>query len=532
MSRHAWALVALFGATLMSTPAHARPGDELRGFHDHQRAPEFARRALDWRNGTVVYQVMVDRFAPSASLAAKRVLYPAPRVLKAWTDQPRAGHYVTDAGVWSHELEFWGGDLSSLRGKLDYLQGLGIETLYLNPIFLSLTNHKYDTWDYMEVDPALGTREELRALVKDLHARGMRLMLDGVFNHLGRQSPMFQAALARPDAPERAFFKWRPDGGHVGWMDVANLPELNLEDARVQDYLFARPDAVMQRYVRQDGIDGWRLDVAFDLGFRWLARMTEAVHGARRDTAVIGEIWNYPEEWSPAVDGVMNMHGRAILLALVDGTMRPEVAGRMWERMVADAGIEPMLKSWLVLDNHDTPRLATRLPEPWAQQMARVLQLTLPGSAALYYGSELGLTGGEDPEPRGPMPWEQVQAEPPMLTFHRSLLQLRRASPALRYGDYRRLEGDRLFAFLRRTAAVRDTVVVAVNPGATPVRELVQLRESKLQDASDLVDVFSGARVRVSSGMAELSLPAHGWTVLRVDAGAYPGGYQRYDRMP
>ena len=500
MNRRLFVPVAL-AAALLAPPALAAakapaPDPGLRNRHDVARAPDLARRAADWRNGAVVYQVLVDRFAPSRRLERKQALYAAPRKLRPWTALPKAGAYVPAAEVWSHELDFWGGDLDSLRAKVGWIEDLGADVVYLNPVFASFTNHKYDAWDYHRIDPAFGTRAELAALSKDLHGRGMKLVLDGVFNHMGRKSPYFQAALKDPKSPWRPFYNFKAGNPpYVGWMDVANLPELNLEDRRVQDYVYKRPDSVLQSYVRKEGVDGWRLDVAFDIGFALLADMNAALKTAKKDAVLIGEIWNYPEEWSPSVDGVMNMHGRAAILAMLQGKLAGPITSAIWETMIADAGIEPILKSWLVLDNHDTPRLATSLPQDWQMRMARTLQLTLPGSPCLYYGSELGMAGGDDPEQRAPMRWDLATAENPTLAFHRRLLALRKAEPALRYGDFRRLHTSTLFGFLRRTNSVRDTVLVLANPTDQPVTEVVQVRESKFQDASDVQDVFTGRKI-------------------------------------
>jgi len=505
---------------------------------DLARRDEFECRRRDWRNGAVVYQVLVDRFAPSTRMGAKSELYREPRRLRRWEETPGQGVYDPTAQVWTHEVDFWGGDLDSLTGRLDYLEGLGVDVVYLNPIFLSLTNHKYDTWDYHQVDPVFGSREELGVLVAEVHRRGMRLVLDGVFNHMGRRSPMFQAA-ADPQSPWREFFRFRPgapDSGEastaIGWLDVENLPELNLENPRVQDFIFRRPDSVVQSYLRQEGIDGWRLDVAFDLGFRLLRELTVCAHEARPGSVVIGEIWNYPEEWRPAVDGVMNMHGRAILLRLVDGRVTPRVAAEMWQTMVEDCGLDHLLKAWLVLDNHDTARLGHELPQEWQQRMARILQFTLPGAVCLYYGSELGMEGGPDPENRAPMRWDLVAEGNALLALHRRLLRLRRECPALRWGDFRRLHSERLFAFLRRTASARDTVVVVANPGQAPVTEFLQLRDGRIQDVTVLRDEFSGERFTASAGGVEVTVPPREVRVLRPDCDPTPGGYHRYRRLP
>ena len=525
------ALLALFH--LISTGGSAMSDPRLMNDHDLAREREMKARAEDWRNGNIVYQVLVDRFAPPLSPAKKRKLYASPRRLRTWSELPAKGSYNEQAQVWSHEIDFWGGDLESLAGKLDYLRELGIDVLYLNPIFESFTNHKYDAWDYHRVDPAYGTRDDLASLTQALHARGMRIVLDGVFNHMGRKSPMFQDALRNPDSRWRDFFRigngYRQ--GYVGWMDVANLPELNLENQAVQDYIFRRPDSVVQSYLLNEGIDGWRLDVAFDLGFGILDSLTRSAHTAKPGSLVVGEIWNYPEEWHPAVDAVMNMHGRSILLHLLQGKVSGPVAGSMWETMVAEAGYDHMLKTWLVLDNHDTPRLPHLLKETWQQRMARVLQFTLPGSVCLYYGSELGMDGGEDPEQRAPMRWDLVDDRNPMLQLHRMLLGIRKKEPALRYGDFRKLHSEKLFAFLRRTLSARETIVVLANPTNRPVTEFLQVRESKFHDVTPLKNLLGNETFTVFAGTIEATLAPHEVMILKPRTDAYPGGYDRYDRV-
>lgn len=504
--------------------ALALPAPESLPEADRPRLSEFSSRQQDWRNGAVVYQVFLDRFAPSSRLPEKKSLYSAPRRLRDWSEQPKAGSYLEQAGCWSHEVDYWGGDLASLQGKLDYLQGLGVEVVYLNPIFESLTNHKYDAWDYHKVDPVYGDRAELKQLADRLHERGMKLMLDGVFNHMGRRSPLLGSH------PE--FFQWK-DGQPVCWMDVANLPELRLENPAVRDFLYGTPDSVVQSYLRQEGIDGWRLDVAFDLGFEYLGQLTRAAHEARPGSAVIGEIWNYPQDWHPAVDGVMNMHGRALILKLIQGKLSGPQAASMWESLVEDSGYAHLLKTWLVLDNHDTPRLNHLLTQPWQVEMARVLQFSLPGSVLLYYGSEVDMAGGDDPQNRAPMDWKRVQANPPLLQFHRKLLKLRHSEPALRWGDYRKLHTRELLAFVRKTLSPRETIVVVCNPTDHPVEEFLQLRDGKLQDVTLMVDLLgSTEKPMVLAGCIEVKLAPHQVMWLKPQIQPYPKGYDRYDRMP
>ncbi len=481
------------------------------------RDPElYARRAKDWRMGPVVYQVLVDRFAPPTNLEAKRALYPAPKRLRAWNESPTRGTEIKNAGVWSHEIDFWGGDLASLRGRLDYIDQLGVDVLYLNPIHDAYTNHKYDALDYFKVSPEYGTRDDVKALAADVHARNMKLVLDGVFNHMGRQSPWFTEAMSRPDNPKRDWFFIGDQYtlGYRGWANVANLPELRLEDSALRGRLWNDADSVVQGYLR-DGVDGWRLDVAFDIGFQYLSELTESAHRAKPGSLVVGEIWNYPEEWSPSVDAVMNFHAREIIYGVVAGRIPPGQASRLVAGMVADAGIEPILKAWIILDNHDTRRLKTMLPDLTQRRMAQLLQFTLPGAPCVYYGVELGMEGGDDPEMRGPMPWALATDDNAELTWMRKLTNLRRDNRALRIGDYRWLGGEKLLTFQRRTDDVAETIIVVANPTSETLTETITTRDAQLMNWTWLENLLGGERAQVMSGLVTVELPPRTAWVLR-----------------
>ncbi|HNQ23422.1 MAG TPA: glycoside hydrolase family 13 protein [Phycisphaerae bacterium] len=492
----------------------------------------FDERQADWRNGAVVYQVIVDRFAPPTDLEGKQSLYSPPRRWRAWAETPDRGPFLPDVQVWSQELDFWGGDLTSLRGQLDYIHGLGVDVLYLNPIHKAYTNHKYDAEDYFEVSPEYGTRADVRALAEACHARGMKLVLDGVFNHMGRNSAWFRAAMQDPNSPYRDWFFIDPKYklGYRAWADVANLPELRVENPQVQARIFGDADSVVQGYLR-DGVDGWRLDVAFDLGFDILTKLTAAAHAAKPGSLVVGEIWNYPEQWSPAVDAVMNFYYRELIFALAQRDLTGAHAGRLIKRMIADTGLEPVLKSWIVLDNHDTERLQDRLPELWRRRLAQVLQFTLPGSPNLYYGVEVGMAGGKDPANRAPMRWDLVRDDNPDLQWMKKLLALRRGRRALRVGDFRLLDSEKLLAFLRLTDHVAETVIVVANPTGRAIKEVLPVRDSRLMNDSQLRDALSDAATAVHSGTLCVSVPAQ---TIRVFVPVIPDTheYSAYKRIP
>lgn len=492
----------------------------------------YTQREQDWRNGALVYQVFVDRFAPSADLEAKRGLYAAPRRLRSWSEQAVRGQFVPEANVWSHELDFWGGDLQSLRSRLDYIADLGMDVLYLNPVHAALTNHKYDATDYLQISPEYGTWDDLKALIADTHRHGLRLVLDGVFNHVGLASDLYQQAAADPHSPRRDWFYFGDQYSHGVrlWANAPNHPELNFENPAVCDYIYNSPDSVVRTYLRA-GIDGWRLDTAFELGFHYLAELTRSAHEEKPGSLVVGEVWNYPPGWVPAEDAVMNFTLREILLQAANGRLTGGQAGRMIERMIADTGIEPLLKSWIMLDNHDTARVTDTIPDPMSRRLAQLLQFTLPGAPNLYYGSELGLAGAGDPENRAPMPWEQVNETNETLAWTRKLIALCKAQRALKIGDCRVLGAEALIAFERCTDRVEDTLVVAANFSDQPVEEVLLIPDGRLMNYTLFEDLLgSGEDFRLQSALLPVRLPAKSALVLRPQT-APVDGYTPYKRI-
>lgn len=507
------------------------PEPDYASVHDLAVVGRYEAREADWRNGHLAYQVIVDRFVPAADLDAKRHLYPAPKRLRSWDEDPTQGSYLADEEVWSHEIDFWGGDLASLRTRLDYIADLGADVVYLCPIHLAWTNHGYDALDYEQVRPEYGSREDVKALADDLHQRGIKLVLDGVFNHMGRQSALFQEALGNPDSPHRDWFDFDESypGGARAWANAVNLPELVIENPEVQRHIWGDADSVVRGFLN-DGVDGWRLDVAFELGMVYLDQITRAAHETKPGSLVLGEICLYPTEWFPAVDGLLSFSLRHWLLLLANRQISAPHAQRMLERYFADADFEHLLKCWVYLDNHDVERVTNAITDPAARWLATVLQFTLPGSVNLYYGSELGQTGGDDPECRGPMRWDWVNEHNQTLAGIKRLIQLRQDHRALRVGDIRWLGTDRLLGFQRRTDRIGDAVFVLANPSSEHVHEIVMLPESKLMDRAGLTDALSGQRFFSYRSTVTVDLAPNQVLVLTPDLDPVHG-YSPYKRV-
>jgi len=457
---------------------------------------EMKRREKDWRIGAVVYQIYLDRFAPCADLDAKKSLYPE-ATFHSWSELPKGGTLVESVGYYSNELAFWGGDLPSLMSKMEYICDLGVDVMYLQPITRAYSNHKYDTSDYNEMDAQYGTDEDFKKLVEILHEKGLKLVLDFVFNHCGKRANVVQEALADKESPYRNFFFLSDEykHGYKVWGCAPSLVELALENKELQTYLWNGKDSALAKWLKR-GADGARLDVASEIGLDLLSSITRAAHRHKKGSLVVGEVWAYSPHWTSAMDAVMSLHLGVLVYGLAEGTLHGPAAAQSLTRMISDSSIEEVLKCWIVVSNHDMPRLAERLKDMQARKFAQVLQFTWPGCPLIYYGDELGLEGADDPHNRAPMPWGQ-EKDSEMLRHTKMLIELRKKHRALRIGNYRDLFTRDLMAFIRTTDRVSEVVIVLANPTAAPVKEMVVVPVPAILGHTLFKDELSGEELRL-----------------------------------
>jgi glycosidase len=469
----------------------------------------FLNREKDWRNGGIVYQIFVDRFVPSADLKSKTHLYQSPRSLQDWQTLPQRGFKDAKTRYWTHELAFWGGDLKSTTTKIDYLKTLGVQTVYLNPIFDAYSNHKYDTYNYEVVSPEYGNLNDLSKLIQQLKDRGMQLVLDGVFNHMAIESPRFLEA-SKTNSPYRDWFVFGnqfPTGFRL-WHNAPSLPELNLQNDKVREYLFSGPNSIVKRYIKL-GVAGWRLDTAIELGYDYLTELTEAAHEVNPQSLVVGELNNYPQGWSPSMDATMLLPLRDLIIQTIRGNVSSSVFSANVEQMIQETGMDTMLKSWVLLENHDLGRIATDLKNWSEYQLAKTLQFTLPATINLYMGEEIGTQGGDDPLNRATMNWQVVEKGNEYLTLHRNLIRIRQQERSLRIGDIKFLHSNNLIAYLRTTDQVEETLVVIVNPHDKPIKETILVTEPMLKSHNHFVDLITGKEILTSYGiLLPIEIPA------------------------
>ena len=402
--------------------------------------------APDWWKDAVVYQIFPDRFARESGWTPTE---PAERkgthrfLIRDW-DTPPFYPRGEDGAVTS--WPFWGGTLRGITEKLPYLRSLGVTALYLNPIFEARSNHRYDTADYMRIDPLLGTEADFDALCAEAGAMGIRVVLDGVFNHTGSDSVYFDAYGNYGTGEQyKHWFRFGDQYtyGYECWWDVPDLPNVEENDPTYRAFLCGE-DGVVRRWLRR-GASGWRLDVADELPDSLIREIRTAAKAEKPDALLLGEVW---EDASNKVsydqlreyllghelDATMHYPFREIVLDFL--RFRAD-AGACAERLWTIKEHYPRENLYAALNligSHDRERALTVLGDKALVKLAFFLQFALPGVPCVYYGDEAGMTGGKDPYNRGSFPWGREDAE---LTEHlRALTAMYAAHPVLRGGDY------------------------------------------------------------------------------------------------
>ena len=407
----------------------------------------------DWVRHTVWYQVYPDRFCRGGS--------GRPGALP-WRHGP-----VTNA-------ERFGGDLAGIAQKLPYLAGLGVNGLYLNPIFAARSFHKYDTTDYTRVDPDFGTEADLQELVRQAHANGIRVMLDAVFNHCGPGfAPWRDVVEKGPGSAWRDWFfvnRWpveegrTDDGRYFSFSFHGGMPKLNTNHPAVQDYLIG----LCEDWVRRYDIDGLRFDVGNEVSHAFLRRLRVRLKALKPDLYLLGEIWHDAPAWleGDEYDAVMHYPLQSAVRRFFEDESLPARAfGWQAGRCLAAYAPQVSAAQFTLLDSHDTIRLRSRVrseDEFW-QQLAALF--TLPGSPCVYYGTELALEGGRDPDCRRCMPWDELDTDAgrARLDAMRSLIALRRTEPDLQGSAVTFCPGSGRLVRYRR-----GSVEVCLNAGTAP----------------------------------------------------------------
>jgi alpha-glucosidase len=491
--------------------------------------------APSWVNDSVFYQIFPDRFYNGD---------PALTVQPgAWTKR----EYSVQVREWGTEplsykdggnLDFYGGDLPGIAQKLDYLQALGVNALYLNPIFTSQSNHRYNIDDFFNVDPHLGGNEALVNLRQALDVYGMRVILDVTPNHVSSLNPWFTDAQTNPAAPTADFFTFyeRPHD-YASWLGVKSLPKLNYESVKLREIMYEGEESVIRFWLKPPfRMDGWRLDVANMTARQGVTQLVHKVwRGIRRvvkqidpQSYLMGENWfdASPYLQGDELDAVQNYTGFNIPMwrwlcgedaryAHADtAVMSSEALAEHLNVYRASIPYVIALQQFNQLDSHDTPRiLYTVNGDKSLAKLGALVLMMYPGVPCIYYGDEIGLDGGPDPDNRRTMVWDESAWDLDMLQHYKRLIALRRESPALRDGGYQQVAAHGgTFAFQRQSPEQR-LIIVACREAETDLR--LNVYPTGLADGAVLVDVLNGGTYNVIQGEIALGdVPARGMLIL------------------
>ena len=488
-----------------------------------------------WFGEGVTYQIFPDRFRRTsvpdvAGMVGRRWVH------DDWDDQPV---FLPDENGQITNRDFFGGSLAGITEKLDYLKSLSVSTIYLNPIFEADSNHRYNTADYLAIDPMLGTEEDFRTLCREAHDRGIRIILDGVFNHTGSNSRYFNAdgfypepgAAQSKDSPYFPWYSFHPwPTEYDAWWGIHTLPAVNEDAPDYRRFIISDEDSVVRRWLRL-GADGWRLDVADELPDDFIAAIRTAIVQEKADAYLLGEVW---EDGSNKIaysrrrryllgretHGLMNYPFRTALLAWLGGgdaaafrdameSIRENYPPAAFYGAMNFLGTHDTARILTLLGADETPadksaRAAYRLPPAQLVRgrkklrLAGMLLYSFPGSPTLYYGDEAGMQGFEDPLNRGTYPWGREDEL--LLAFFQRLGQLRAERSSLRRGGIRYLYAQGGGLVIERRCGGERTVT-ALNAGGQVLTLTLDW------DGPLCRDGVTGQQFLVQHGCLRLTLP-------------------------
>lgn len=438
-----------------------------------------------WTKDTVWYQIFPDRFNngnPSIS----------PKNVSPWGTIPNAENFM-------------GGDLYGIIDKLDYLKDLGINGLYFCPIFEGYSNHKYDTIDYMNVDPHFGDKETFKLLVEEAHKRGMKVMLDAVFNHMGALSPLWQDVVKKgrnskyanwfvinkfpvyEDKPIEEWDFWNLNYETFG--DVAEMPKLNVEDKNCREYLLN----VAKYWVEEFDIDGWRLDVANEVDHKYWREFREMLKEIKPDLYILGEIWHDSLPWlmGDQYDAVMNY---PLSDAILDFIAYDKIDGEHLKYRINKAMLaypkNVTESNFNLLDSHDTNRILSIVGEDREKlKQAFLLNFFQTGAQCIYYGTEIGMTGikgmGSEMN-RQCMIWDENKQDHELLDFFKKLIKIRKENKVFQE-ELQWLKIDKKFILIQK-----GNLCLAINKN----KESMNIDLEEYFQGKELIDMFKNTKLR------------------------------------
>lgn len=454
-----------------------------------------------WVQDAVFYQIFPDRFHNGDPT----------------NDPPNLDPWGATPTLWG----FQGGDLRGVIAKLDYLLDLGINAIYFNPIFQASSNHRYNISDYYKIDPKLGTVEDFRALLDAAHHNGIRVVIDGVFNHCGRGFFAFNDILENHNhSPYLDWFHFNtipPDAYSPGeaddyqaWWNYKSLPKFNTDNPQARKYILD-----VARYWIHLGADGWRLDVPSEIDDdKFWEEFRFVVKSENPDAYLVGEIWDGDSRWvgPGSFDGLMNYPVRDALVNFLMERGSADEFSAIIDRQLSQYPQENVSAMYNLLGSHDTARIKSELRgEQERLKMAYLFLFAYPGAPAVYYGDEVGLDGGKDPECRKAFPWDEGSWDRDLRQFIQQLIAIRKNNPALRRGSYHVVlkDGKRGGYGFARVLGEKSLLIV-LNASGTRRNYRLGVDPLDWKDGRIVRNVISGEEMIVTGN--ELNLTLEPWS--------------------
>ncbi len=453
-----------------------------------------------WVKDAIFYQIFPDRFCNGN-------LKNDPPGATQWGSSPTRNN-------------FFGGDLEGIKEKLPYLKGMGVNAIYLNPIFKAGTNHKYDTWDYYEVDPIFGSKSDLLNLIKEIHKLGMKVILDGVFNHCGDGFWAFKDV--KEKGIHSSYYDWFIINGDnvsekpINYQTAGGaryLPKFNYNNKLVREYILN----VAEYWTKEAEIDGWRIDIPWKVPMDFWRIFRKKVKEINPDAYIVGEIWRDASPWikGDTFDGVMNYRLRDLI---IDFFIKDSIDAEDFDYELSYLRKLHNFSAYLMLNllsSHDVPRIMTVANNDIKKiAMAAVFLMTYIGAPMVYYGDEIGVVGKNDPDCRRTMIWDKSLWSKKINDMYRKLIRFRVEHESLRSGSFKTLlVFNRLYVYQRLKDS--DVVIVVLNPGEKQDKVAIPLKKD-IVFYKDWVDLFTESRYEVAGDCLEVeNVPGSSALVLK-----------------